>query len=124
MGATPTFDLYVDDSGTSRVTLDGASQRDDGLDAFALGGFICPSEAAFGIRGQVTALLDRFGLAGPLDSTRIRSRSGPYLWPERAASFYRALEMLVEAAPIHCLAAVAHRPGYARSASFFLKDLC
>ncbi|MFC7333942.1 DUF3800 domain-containing protein [Rhodocista pekingensis] len=116
MGATPTFDLYVDDSGSRMPDRVAPLPRADGVDAFALGGFMIPAEQAGMVHAEVANLVGRYDLAGPLHSHEIRCRKGVFAWlgqdRDRAARFQADLSDLIARLPIHVTACVVHRPGY------------
>jgi len=73
MGATPTFDLYVDDSGSRLPDHPNRELRRDGMDAFALGGVIVAAEDAPRIYDLVEKFRAELDLAYPLHSHKIRS---------------------------------------------------
>lgn len=113
---TPTYDLYIDDSGTRLPDRRASERRDDGIDAFALGGFLVESEGA----PQAVELHKEFiqaqGLTYPLHSNPIRCKKGNFRWlandESRAKQFYAELSRLLLNAPGLLIACVVHRPGY------------
>ena len=116
MGATPTFDLYVDDSGSRLPDHGNRERRRDGIDAFALGGVIVAAEDAPQIFDLVETLRAEFALQYPLHSHKIRSRTQEFAWlgsdKKRADEFYTGIENLVTKMPGWVTACVVHRPGY------------
>jgi len=116
MGATPTFDLYVDDSGSRLPDHPNRELRRDGMDAFALGGVIVAAEDAPRIYDLVEKFRAELDLAYPLHSHKIRSRTQEFAWlgtdKTRADKFYAGIENLVTQMPGFATACVVHRPGY------------
>ena len=117
MGATPKLDLYLDDLGPRKTEARADTRRNDGLDAFAFGGFLCRSEDAFGIGQTVSAFAERFKLSAPLHSAEIRGKRGNFEWlaraePEWRSAFYEGLRDLLVSLPIHCILCAIDRPNY------------
>lgn len=117
MGATPTFHLYIDDTGTRCPDKRTEQPRKDGMDHFAFGGYIVPAEDATLIDEMHYTLMTEFGVTGPLHSTAIRGRKAAFSWLRDAtnpqvASFYERLNQFVIDSPIIATACVVHRPGY------------
>ncbi|MAN45924.1 MAG: DUF3800 domain-containing protein [Alphaproteobacteria bacterium] len=115
MGKTPTYDLYVDDSG-SREPDHEPAVRDDGLDAFALGGVLVPSEDAYNIVTAVSAIQGAVEIDYPLHSTEIRCQKDNFVWvgkdADRTKILYAEIDKLVSSFSGWVTAAVVHRPGY------------
>lgn len=116
-----TYFLFVDDSGSPCPDKNQTS-RSDGLDAFALGGFlICEDHVE-----QVKELHKNFMISQKLEcpdgnfkyhlhSTKIRCKKGHFEWlkcDERAAEFYAGLDRLISSLPIVVHACVVDRPNY------------
>jgi hypothetical protein len=116
MGATPTFDLYIDDSGSRLPDKGDRQDRRDGIDAFGLGGILVKAEEAPSIYSLVEELRSQFHLAGPLHSTKIRCRKEEFSWLQtdktRANAFYSSIEAIIQLMPGWVTASVVHRPGY------------
>ncbi len=116
MGSTPTFDLYIDDSGSRLPDRPSKDDRRDGLDAFALGGVLIKAEEAPQLFDLVEGLRSSLGLTYPLHSHKIRSRAQEFSWlgadKERASKLYGGIEHIVRTMPGWVTACVVHRPGY------------
>jgi len=113
---TPSFDLYLDDSGSREPDHVLFPPRRDGLDHFALGGILLESERLSELIRAYEAFVDRHGIDYPLHSTKIRSRKDSFRWlekdPERARRFYGDLCGLVCDSPGVVVACCVDRPGY------------
>lgn len=113
--ATPTYHLYLDDSGTRFPTRKSVPRR-DGLDYFALGGWLIASDGIDAARCAHAALARRYRLSAPLHSNSIRVRKGDFSWlkhePERASAFLADLERTLCELPGYVVGCVIHRPGY------------
>lgn len=109
--------LYIDDSGTRRPDRKQLPPRTDGVDYFALGGILIDEKEIGGLIDAHRALLDRWGLEIPLHSTKIRGRRGAFAWlgadEKTEAEFLTDLEKMLLALPVHGIACVIDRPGYA-----------
>ena len=117
MGATPTFHLYIDDTGTRCPDRRTDQLRKDGMDHFAFGGYIVSAEDAALIDKMHHDLMTEFGVTSPLHSTAIRGRKEAFSWlrdaeSPRVTDFYEKLNQFVVCSPIIATACVVHRPGY------------
>ncbi|MFP5518054.1 MAG: DUF3800 domain-containing protein [Alphaproteobacteria bacterium] len=116
MGATETFDLYVDDSGSRLPDKRDPLQRNDKIDAFAFGGYMVKSEEIGIIINSVEKFKEKYGITCPLHSQKIRSKKDDFAWlgyeAERAREFYFDLSELMTSLPIIVTGCVIHRPGY------------
>src|SRR6516162_2327319 len=112
---TSTYHLYLDDSGT-RYPRRKSSARLDGLDYFAMGGLLVPSERINDALLAHAELVNRHGILAPLHSNSIRVRKGAFAWlehdRERACRFYADLERTLCQLPGYVVGCVIHRPGY------------
>ncbi|MEG3617020.1 DUF3800 domain-containing protein [Magnetovibrio sp. PR-2] len=113
---TPSFHLYIDDSGTRLPDKSQPITRNDGLDHFALGGVLIASEDIHSTTRQHEEFCERFNIDYPLHSHSIRTQKNAFRWlkhdSKRANSFHSALESYLCNLPIKCHACVVHRPGY------------
>jgi hypothetical protein len=113
--STPTFHLYLDDSGT-RYPNHKHIARDDSLDYFALGGLLIPSECVERAVSAHSELMSQYDISGPLHSNSIRVRKGAFAWlehnPKKAACFYIDLERMLCKLPGNATGCIVHRPGY------------
>jgi len=111
----PEIHLYFDDTGSRKPDHD-PPERSDGMDCFALGGFMVDQENIPVILEAHAAFVSRWGITDPLHSTKIRSREGRFAWlgesREVDVNFKRELTEMICGLPIVCHAAVIHRPGY------------
>lgn len=116
MGATPTYHLYIDDTGTRCPNRKESIARSDGMDHFAFGGFLIKSEDIDLIDEKHRELVKEFSLTYPLHSTKIRCRKGDFAWLNKdentATKFYKSINDLILKSPIIATACVVHRPGY------------
>ena len=116
MGSTLTYDLYVDDSGSREPDRRHPQMREDGVDAFALGGVLVPAERTTEIVRAVQELVASLRIDYPLHSAEIRCRRGNFCWVEqdvpRTKTLYDGIDEIVSALPGWITATVIHRPGY------------
>jgi hypothetical protein len=110
------FHLYVDDSGSRNPDHVQKSPRVDGMDYFALGGILIDEAQIGAILDAHAAFTDRWNLAGPLHSTKIRGNRGAFSWLEsdkkRANDFLSELNNFILDLPIVSISCVIDRPGY------------
>ncbi|MFG0729491.1 DUF3800 domain-containing protein [Photobacterium damselae] len=116
-----TFFLFVDDSGSSCPDKSQATRR-DGLDAFALGGFLIAEDDVERVKKLHKQFMISQKLECPngsykhhLHSTRIRCKKGHFEWlkcNKKATEFYSELNDLIAALPIFAHACVVDRPAY------------
>jgi hypothetical protein len=113
--ATPIYHLYLDDSGT-RFPNRKSNDRHDGLDYFALGGWLMASERVTDAWTAHARFTDCFTISAPLHSHSIRVNKGAFRWlehePKRASAFYADLKHTLCELPGHVVGCVIHRPGY------------
>lgn len=116
-----TYFLFVDDSGSS--CPDRVEQpRKDGIDAFALGGFLIKEDDIDVVKELHKSFMISQGLEcpegkfkHPLHSTKIRCKKNQFTWlndVERAQAFYEGLQELLSQLPVIAHACVIHRPTY------------
>ncbi|MCB8884030.1 DUF3800 domain-containing protein [Acidisoma cellulosilytica] len=112
---TPTYHLFVDDSG-SRFIDHPSTPRHDGLDHFAMGGLLIKAEDVDGASEGLKALRARHAITAPFHSTKIRSRKKEWAWlgvdVNRANSLLTDLGDFLCSIPGFATACVVHRPGY------------
>lgn len=116
-----TFFLFVDDSG-SPCPDKKQLVRNDGLDAFALGGFLIAESDVEHVKEQHKQFMISQSLECPdgsfkrhLHSTKIRCKKSHFEWlkcEKNAKSFYSSLNKLISELPIFAHACVIDRPGY------------
>jgi hypothetical protein len=111
--ATPSYDLYIDDSGSRELDIAPLAQPLT-PDAFALGGVLIPSESiGFVIDGIRDLKLD-CAIAGHLHSYEIRKKKRNFSWlnndPE--LRLYQGINALVGDMPAWATAVVIDRVGY------------
>jgi hypothetical protein len=115
MSSTPTFHLYLDDSGT-RCPFKGVKIRRDHMDWFALGGLLLRSETLDRLNDLHRELCKKYDIQGPLHSNSIRGKRRDFTWmdsdPDRALEFLGDLTGTIRAVPGNVIACVIHRPGY------------
>jgi Protein of unknown function (DUF3800) len=113
---TPSFDLYLDDSGTRFPDRAPQQNRDDGIDCFSLGGILVKSEDVSSLIAMMNEFKKRNEIAYPLHSHKIRTKKGDFLWlktdAERARNFYADLNELIQNIPGYVVGCCVHRPGY------------
>lgn len=113
---TPSFDLYLDDSGTRFPDRAPQQDRDDGMDYFSLGGLLVKSEEVSTLIGMTNEFKERNGISYPLHSHKIRTKKDDFLWlktdAERAKRFYADLDELIQNIPGYVVGCCIHRPGY------------
>ena len=124
---TPTFDLYLDDSGIRFPDKSPTLQRRDGMDYFALGGLLVESEKLHDLIESYNQLAERHGITYPLHSHKIRTKKQEFRWlasePNRAKLFYEDLERFICSVPGHVIACCIDRPCYnSRYAEQYGKD--
>ena len=111
----PIFHLYIDDSG-SRYPDGPQAERSDGMDHFALGGFIVEEGKVANILAGHRTLVERWSISAPLHSTKIRGKRGPFSWlakdTDESERFLTDLERFVLDLPIVGISSVIDRPGY------------
>lgn len=116
MGATPTYHLYIDDTGTRCPNRKGELSRSDGMDHFAFGGFLIKDEDIDYFDKQHSIFAKEFSLKYPLHSTKIRCKKDDFSWlkenDQTANDFYSRLNELIINSPIVATGCVVHRPGY------------
>jgi hypothetical protein len=108
--------LYFDDSGVRRPDRNPQQARRDGMDYFALGGFLIHEDEIGALIATHRAFTTKWNITAPLHSTQIRGRRGAFAWLGRDASkekdFLGDLEAMILALPIASIACVIDRPGY------------
>lgn len=113
--STPTYHLYLDDSGT-RYPDRAAAMRRDGMDCFAIGGLLIKSESVDQAKAMHNEFLAKQKLVAPLHSNSIRAAKGQFKWikedRDKAENFFTDLESLLCSLPGHAVGCIAHRPGY------------
>lgn len=124
---TPSFSLYLDDSGVRYPDRKPALDRHDGMDCFALGGLLIETEALAALTADYDRLTSRYGIGYPLHSHKIRARKDTFRWlesdPVTAAAFYQDLERFLCGIPGYAVGCCIDRPGYhARYAGLYGKD--
>ncbi|MBF0307820.1 MAG: DUF3800 domain-containing protein [Alphaproteobacteria bacterium] len=118
MGRTPSYHLYLDDSGNRLLDNKGgkAPGRNDGLDYFALGGLLIASEDVDLEISRYRALTEKHDIAYPLHSHKIRTRKEEFRWlesdPDRARLFYKDFEQYIHGMSGLVTGCVIDRPGY------------
>jgi hypothetical protein len=113
---SPTYDLYIDDSGSRLPDRKNSLERNDGMDAFAFGGYLVKAEDATHLNDLHTEFTNSLRISTPLHSTKIRARKDGFRWlshdEKKASEFYLGLENLISNAPVLATACIVHRPGY------------
>jgi hypothetical protein len=108
--------LYMDDSGSRRPDHHASSQRADGMDCFALGGFLINQNNIRQLIESHRQFVSKWKLTAPLHSTRIRGQRGAFAWlgtdDARRNDFLGELETMILSLPITGIACVIDRPGY------------
>ena len=106
--------LYFDDSG-SRLPDDDEEDRNDGINGFALGGILIKEQDVLEANKRHAAFMKRWGLAGPLHSTKLRGFRHQFRFLRNNADqskFFGELEDLLAQTRALGIACVIHRPGY------------
>jgi hypothetical protein len=110
------FDLYLDDSGTRHRDKKPDVSRQDGMDCFALGDFIIPSEEIREVHGEYDKFTHKYEIDYPLRSNEIRGEKGKFSWlkydKHKEQQFHDDLASFLIALPVHVTGCVIHRPGY------------
>jgi hypothetical protein len=110
----PEIHLYFDDTG-SRKPDHKPPERSDGMDCFALGGFMVDEDKIPILLEAHAAFVSKWGITEPLHSTKIRGRKGQFgRLAGREEDFQRELTDMICGLPIVCHAAVIDRPGYVK----------
>lgn len=111
---TPTYHLYVDDSGSRDL-----DKSDDqvGSKWFALGGVLIAEEDEEAARASHAALCDRWKITYPLHSYDIRTATENFAWiadlkPVERKAFFDDLSSFLVDLPVLGTACVVHRQGY------------
>lgn len=111
---TPTYHLYVDDSGSRDL-----DKSDDqvGSKWFALGGVLIAEEDEEAVRQAHAEFCARWDITSPLHSYDIRKAVGDFAWlkdlkPERKTEFFDDLSGFLVGLPVLGTACVVHRQGY------------
>ena len=116
MGSTPSFQLFIDDTGTRAVDRPSTPRREDGLDHFAMGGLLIQAEEAKLMEARLIELRKRHNITAPFHSSPMRSRKKAWAWlgsePERADRLMRDLTAFLCSVPGYATAWVMPRPGY------------
>jgi hypothetical protein len=112
---TPTFHLYLDDSGARH--LDYVPKQPGQPDWFALGGVMITEEDEDQFRKAHDAFCKRWSITEPLHSVRIRHRARQFAWLDqieegKRQQFFADLTDLIVTAPVLGIACVIDRPGY------------
>jgi len=112
---TPTYHLYIDDSGSR--DLDKNLNAQDGSKWFALGGVIIAEESEAQARADYEVFCIRWNITYPLHSYDIRNKVNAFSWIERLrpreqAEFYRSLGEFLVNLPVLGTACVIDRLGY------------
>lgn len=112
---TPTYHLYIDDSGSRDLDKDPNAQ--DGSKWFALGGVIIAEEDEAEARAAYEAFCARWDITYPLHSYDIRNKVYEFSWieklrPREQAEFYNSLGDFLVGLPVLGTACVIDRLGY------------
>jgi hypothetical protein len=114
--STPTYYLFVDDSGSRDLDKPSAT-RNDGMDCFALGGILIKSEDALAATQRLNDLRARHLISAPFHSTKMRGKRHEWAWLEsdkdRAIALIEDLTTYLCEFPGYATACIVHRPGYA-----------
>ena len=109
------FHLYVDDSGSRQPDREPTT-RADGMDHFALGGFLIAEDDISLLLRAYDRLISKWQLDSPLHSTRIRGKRGAFAWiakePALWNEFLCDLENFLLDLPVIGIACVIDRVGY------------
>src|SRR5208283_1836659 len=111
-----TFHLYIDESGSRMPNFSPDIIRSDRMDYFAFGGALIHEDDVGAVIAAHAGIVHRWGLTGPLHSTKIRGRRTHFSWlnrdKSREADFMIDLEQTILDLPIIGAACVVDRPGY------------
>ena len=84
--------------------------REDGMDCFALGGFLIEDRDISEVVERHRTFTEKWGLAYPLHSTKIRGRRNAFSWlksdDSRATAFLDELTLTILSMPITCISVV------------------
>ena len=112
-GKTPSYDLYLDDSGPRKPYENDDPNTE--LNYFAYGGYLVESERAI----EIDCLHDKFvsdwDIDYPLHSTKIRGKRENFSWlykNPKADLFYEQLNDFIISTPVFATACVIDREGY------------
>ena len=112
---TPTFHLYIDDSGSRSLDKNAGGQS--GSKWFALGGVLIAEEDEPDVRSRHEAFCGQWGILYPLHSYDIRQQVKAFSWlntvdASKRQSFLEDLTGFLMAAPVWGTACVIDRAGY------------
>jgi hypothetical protein len=115
ISVTPTYHLYIDDSGSR--SLDKNLDAQDGSKWFALGGIFVKEEDEDEIRAKHAEFCQAWNIQGFLHSYDIRNKVNHFSWlntlaPADLKAFYAGLNDLLLGLPVHATACVIDRKGY------------
>lgn len=116
--STPTYHLFIDDSGSRFIDRPTTPPRQDGLDYFAMGGLLIRAEDVEVAVADLGALRARHNITAPFHSTKMRSKRKEWAWlgteseRERADKLYADLKHFLCSINGYATACVVHRPGY------------
>lgn len=109
------FYLYIDESG-SRLPDNTDTQRRNGMNCFALGGFLVEETDKAILESKYLSFCDKWGIKYPLHSTKIRGKRDDFSWLNRDSKtnerFLEDLEGLLIDIPVIGFATVIDRDGY------------
>ncbi|MFC1720947.1 DUF3800 domain-containing protein [Patescibacteria group bacterium] len=112
----PDYYLYIDDSGSRHPDKQNLTDRDDGMDNFALGGVLVAQKDKKNIKQKYEAFCDKWNIDYPLHSSEIRGMRNNFSWLEegvkRRENFLEELEEFLISLPVVGFASVIYRPGY------------
>jgi len=112
---TPTYHLYIDDSGSRDLNRDPTDNT--GSSWFALGGILLREEDEAELRIKHTEFMNRWGMSTPLHSYEIRNRKENFAWLESLEAtelkrFGSELTDFIVSLPIVTFACVISKSGY------------
>lgn len=115
LSVTPTYHLYIDDSGSR--DLDRNLDAQDGSKWFALGGILIAEEDEAAARKAYDDFCAKWEIDYPLHSYDIRNRVNRFSWiaqlrPRDQADFYKSLGDFLTDIPVVGTACVIDRLGY------------